>query len=172
MNRTVRVSIRNVHAEAKFWLERGSKYPHCRNKHNTILESRPWWNVRTDIAHGDRDDLFHHGGSNYWCNAHLPARYRRVADSMLRGGEKTRVLTGGKLLDVALPMRKNWRNSTPDRAAGAAELNAVGQKVASGEMSLADVDRQIDTKAQESATRVASQVKMRDSYAMRVPRFF
>ncbi len=105
MNRTVRVAIRNVHAQAKFWLERGSKYPSCRNKHNTILESRPWWNVRTDrtLTEGGPQK---HGGSNYWCNAHLPARYRKVADSMLRGGEKTRVLRGNHLKEVAEPPKK------------------------------------------------------------------
>lgn len=102
MKRTVRVAIRNVHAEAKFWLERGSKYPHCRNKHDTILESRPWWNVRTDISRSARNDLPQHGGSNYWCNEHLPERYRKVADSMLRSGEKNRVLRGARLQEVEL----------------------------------------------------------------------
>lgn len=97
---TVRVAIRNVHAEAKFWLERGSKYPHCRNKHDTILASRPWWNVFTDATRTAGGPV-RHGGSNYWCNEHLPERYRRVADSMLRGGEKVRVIRGEQLAEVA-----------------------------------------------------------------------
>lgn len=99
MTETVRVAIRNVHAEAKFWLERGSKYPRCRNKHDSILASRPWWNVRTDNAHA-LGGIHRHGGSHYWCNEHLPARYRKVADSMLRGGEKVRVLRGEQLKEV------------------------------------------------------------------------
>lgn len=96
---TVRVAIRNVHAEAKFWLERGSKYPHCRNKHDTILASRPMWNVRTDSTR-QPGSIERHGGSHYWCDAHLPARYRRVADSMLRSGEKVRVIRGKQLVEV------------------------------------------------------------------------
>ncbi len=105
MRETVRVTIRDVQAEAEFWLERGSAFPRCRNKHETTLASRPWWNVRTDTARTPGGP-HRHGGSNYWCNEHLPERYRKVADSMLRGGEKNRVLQGARLLEVATPPKK------------------------------------------------------------------
>lgn len=96
-----RIVIRHVRQEARFWRERNNYYPSCRGKKHTRVLPRPVWNIRFSYVAGGG------GQSHYWCDECLPARYRTVADSMLRGKEKTRVLQGEALKEVApRPRRK------------------------------------------------------------------
>ena len=52
-----------------------------------------------------------------------------------------------------------WRNSAPDREAVDNEVNEIARRVAHGEMDPYEVDELIETRALESASRIAEQVK-------------
>lgn len=100
-----RVVIRDVREEARFWRDRHEHYPPCRGKkHEGTTRSGapatvfwPDWNVRfeyvTTVSRGG-------GQSMYWCDVCLPQKYRRLADAMLRGREKVRLIRGEALEEV------------------------------------------------------------------------
>ncbi len=87
-----RITLRHVLGKARFYNERGIHYPACPvGKH----AAWPHWNVRYDY-----ENTFS-VRSMYWCDGHLPAQYREVADSMRRGGEQERIIFGAA--DPAAP---------------------------------------------------------------------
>lgn len=106
----VRIELRHVREEARFWHDRREHYPLCRGKKHegTTRSGQPatifWpdWNVRfyykSIVSKGG-------GQSFYWCDICLPSRYRTVADSMRRGGEKGRVIQGEALAEVGVAPR-------------------------------------------------------------------
>lgn len=99
-----RIVIRYVKEESFFWRSRNDYYPSCR-RHDHTGSIAAVWNIRyyykSIVSRGG-------GQSFYWCDLHLPDKYRTVADSMIRGKEKARVLQGEKLEGVA-PHRRPRR---------------------------------------------------------------
>ena len=91
------ITLRHVREEAIFRRGRGYYYPSCRGNRREDCRLRPEWNVRYSYK-----SLSVRGGgqSMYWCAVCLPDRYRKVADSMLRGNEKARILRDTSLESV------------------------------------------------------------------------
>ncbi len=102
------IIIRWVRFECVNRRTRGDYYPACRGNRREECRFYPAWNVRYRY-----ESLSVRGGgqSMYWCDVCLPARYRTVADSMLRGGEDYRILKGEALKAVA-----GSPSSRPDEA--------------------------------------------------------
>jgi hypothetical protein len=98
------IELRYVRDTARRRYDLGSGYSTwCRGKKHEGI-GWPWWNIRFSYkTHSVRGG----GMGMYWCDVCLPARYRTVADSMLRGGEQHRVLRGKALERVTpRPRRK------------------------------------------------------------------
>jgi hypothetical protein len=93
-----RITIAFVHETARLRHDRGLDYmPWCRGKKHKGV-GWPWWNIRFSYK---TLSVRAANQSFYWCDVCLPARYRTVADSMIRGSEKARVLQGEALENVA-----------------------------------------------------------------------
>ena len=97
------ITLRYVKEAYYFGRSRHVYYPSCRRA--TKREDCRFssiWNVRYDYkTHSVRGG----GQSMYWCDVCLPEKYRRVADSMLRGMETSRVLTGAAMKRAGLADR-------------------------------------------------------------------
>ncbi len=110
-----RIFIRNVRNVARWRQERRDYYPSCRGNRRKDCRIYPDWNVRYEYK-----SLSVRGGgqSMYWCDVCLPARYRTVADSMLRGDEDYRIIAGTALKVVAgpSPSRTDEANYIPWRS--------------------------------------------------------
>lgn len=86
-----RIVINHIRDTVRACYARGGSYPACRgaSKH----AAWPHWNVQYAYRLSNSRQSF------YWCDECLPAKYRQVADSMLRGGETRRVLEGATAED-------------------------------------------------------------------------
>ncbi len=93
-----RITIRYVQEEAILRRMRDGHYPYCRGNRRKECRQWPVWNVRYAY---DTISVRGSGQSMYWCDICLPARYRIVAGSMIRGKEKSRILVGAALRAVA-----------------------------------------------------------------------
>ncbi len=95
-----RITIRYVQEEAILRRMRDGYYPYCRGNRRKECRQWPVWNIRYAYS-----SLSVRGGgqSMHWCDVCLPARYRKVASSMIRGHEKSRILLGTALRAVAGP---------------------------------------------------------------------
>ncbi len=114
------ITLRYVRDEAWRARDRKDYYPWCRGKKHTG-ESRgggnatvvyPHWNVRYHYkTHSVR------GGNQsfYWCDECLPDKYRKVADSMMRGGTTARIIQGKALEKIVAPERARRAASGGDR---------------------------------------------------------
>lgn len=97
------IELRYVREMARRRRDRHEYFPFCRGKKHEGL-GWPWWNVRFSYK---TLSVRAANQSMYWCDVCLPARYRTVADSMRRGNEKTRIIQGEALKEVApRPSRK------------------------------------------------------------------
>ena len=95
------IVLRHVRDEVHFWRERNHYYPLCRGKKHEGI-GWPHWNVRYRYkTHSVRGG----GVSLYWCNVCLPDKYRKVADSMIRGKETARIIKGKALEEIEPPKR-------------------------------------------------------------------
>lgn len=92
-----RITLRDVREVARFRQSRHDYFPSCRGNRRDECRFYPHWNVRYSYK-----SLSVRGGgqSMYWCDVCLPARYRTVADSMLRGHENYRILSGAILREI------------------------------------------------------------------------
>ena len=97
------ITIRDVHEESRNRLGTGRDLlPWCRGtKHGTDV-GWPDWNVRFRYnTHSVRGG----GVSFWWCNKCLPHKYTKVALSMRRGQETTRIIKGKALEAIVDPKR-------------------------------------------------------------------
>ncbi len=97
------ITLRDVHEASRQRMTRGRELmPFCRGaKHGNAI-GWPDWNVRFRYkTHSVRGG----GMSFWWCNRCLPNKYTKVALSMKRGREKTRIIVGEALEEVVDPKR-------------------------------------------------------------------
>lgn len=93
-NPLARIIINHIRDTVRACYARGGSYPACRgaSKH----AAWPHWYIQYSYQRRTRNG----GQGFYWCDDCLPAKYREVADSMLRGGETRRVLEGATAEDL------------------------------------------------------------------------
>lgn len=97
------ITLRHVTEEALARREKGRDYlPWCRGTKHGHDIGYPDWNVRFSYkTHSVRGG----GVSFWWCDKCLPSKYTKVALSMLRGKETTRIIKGKALAAVVAPKR-------------------------------------------------------------------
>ncbi len=96
------ITLRDVHEESRQRQTLGQDLmPFCRGTKHTGI-GWPDWNVRFRYkSHSVRGG----GMSFWWCNVCLPSKYTKVALSMRRGKEMTRIIKGKALAEVVDPKR-------------------------------------------------------------------
>ncbi len=94
------ITLRDVMQEAR---SRSNRImPFCRGTKHGDAIGWPHWNVRFRYkTHSVRGG----GVSFYWCGQCLPSKYTKVALSMRRGKEMTRIIKGKALEEVVDPKR-------------------------------------------------------------------
>lgn len=97
------ITLRDVHEASRQRQTLGQNLmPFCRGTKHGKNIGWPDWNVRFRYkTHSVRGG----GVSFWWCNLCLPRKYTKVALSMKRGKETTRIITGNALEDVVDPKR-------------------------------------------------------------------